>query len=75
MNNYGNLIIELKNIRDEIDDININATANNVERAFDLCDAVEHINLAKHHLYVAINKLVVLNCFEKKEEKGNEKTD
>ena len=65
MNNYGNLIIELKNIRDEIDDININATANNVERAFDLCDAVEHINLAKHHLYVAINKLIILNCFEK----------
>ncbi len=65
MNNYGNLIIELKNIRDEIDDININATANNTEQAFEMCDAVEHINLAKHHLYVAINKLVILNCFEK----------
>ena len=75
MSNKLDLINKLRDIRDELNDTDISATANNVERAFDLCDAVEHINLAKHHLYVAINKLIIIHCFEKKEEKGNEKTD
>lgn len=65
MSNKLDLINKLRDIRDELNDIDIDATANNMERAFDLCDAVEHINLAKHHLYVAINKLIILNCFEK----------
>ena len=68
MSNKLELINKLRDIRDELNDTDISATANNVERAFDLCDAVEHINLAKHHLYVAINKLIIIHCFEKKEE-------
>ena len=68
MSNKLDLINKLRDIRDELNDTDISATANNVERAFDLCDAVEHINLAKHHLYVAINKLIIIHCFEKKEE-------
>ena len=69
MSNKLDLINKLRDIRDELNDTDISATANNVERAFDLCDAVEHINLAKHHLYVAINKLIIIHCFEKKEDK------
>jgi len=69
MINKLDLINKLRDIRDELNDTDISATANNVERAFDLCDAVEHINLAKHHLYVAINKLIIIHCFEKKEDK------
>ena len=68
MSNKLDLINKLRDIRDELNDTDISATANNVERAFDLCDVVEHINLAKHHLYIAINKLIILNCFEKKGE-------
>lgn len=75
MCNKLDLINKLRDIRDELNDTDISATTNNVERAFDLCDAVEHINLAKHHLYVAINKLIIIHCFEKKEDKGNENTD
>lgn len=70
MNNYGNLIIKLKNIRDEIDDIDMDITADDKEKAFDMCDVTEHIALAWHHLHIAINKLVIINCFDKKEEKG-----
>ena len=75
MSNKLDLINKLRDIHDEISDLDMNITADNKERAFDLCDAVEHINLAKHHLYVAINKLIIIHCFEKKEDKGNENTD
>ena len=67
MSNKLDLINKLRDIRDELYDIDIDETANTVERAIDLCDAVEHINLAKHHLCVAINKLIILNCFEKED--------
>ena len=65
MSNKLDLINKLRDIRDELYDIDIDATANNVERALDLCDVVERINLATHHLCIAINKLIILNCFEK----------
>ena len=69
------IINKLRDIRDEISDIDMDITANDKEQAFDMCDVAEHMELALHHLHVAINKLIILNCFEKKEEKGNEKTD
>ena len=75
MSNKLDLINKLRDIRDEISDIDMDITANDKEQAFDMCDVAEHMELAVHHLHVAINKLIILNCFEKKEEKGNEKTD
>ena len=69
------IINKLRDIRDEISDIDMDITANDKEQAFDMCDVAEHMELALHHLHVAINKLIILNCFEKKEEKGNENTD
>ena len=73
MSNKLDLINKLRDIRDEISDIDMDITANDKEQAFDMCDVAEHMELALHHLHVAINKLIIINCFEK--EKGNEKTD
>lgn len=75
MSNKLDLINKLRDIRDEISDIDMDITANDKEQAFDMCDVAEHMELVLHHLHVAINKLIIIHCFEKKEEKGNEKTD
>ena len=75
MSNKLDLINKLRDIRDEINDIDMDITANDKEQAFDMCDVAEHIELVFHHLHVAINKLIIINCFEKKEEKDDEKTD
>ena len=73
MSNKLELINKLRDIHDEIGDLNMNITADNKEQAFDMCDVTEHIGLAWYHLHTALNKLIIINCFEKKEEKGNEK--
>lgn len=65
MSNKLDLINKLRDIRDEINDINMDITANDKEQAFDMCDVAEHMELAVHHLHVAINKLIIINCFEK----------
>ena len=65
MSNKLDLINKLRDIRNEIIDIDMDTTANDKEQAFDMCDVAEHMGLALHHLYVAINKLIILNCFEK----------
>lgn len=65
MSNKLDLINKLRDIRDEISDIDMDITANDKEQAFDMCDVAEHMELALHHLHVAINKLIILNCFEK----------
>lgn len=69
MSNKLDLINKLRDIRDEISDIDMDATANDKEQAFDMCDVAEHMELALHHLHVAINKLIILNCFEKGDKK------
>ena len=69
MSNKLDLINKLRDIRDEISDIDMDITANDKEKAFDMCDVTEHIALALHHLHVAINKLIILNCFEKGDKK------
>ena len=65
MFNKLDLINKLRDIRDEISDIDMDIPANDKEQAFDMCDVAEHTELAVHHLHVAINKLIILNCFEK----------
>ena len=65
MSNKLDLINKLRDIRDEISDIDMDITANDKEQAFDMCDVTEHMELALHHLHVAINKLIIINCFEK----------
>jgi len=69
MSNKLDLINKLRDIRDEISDIDMDTTANDKEQAFDMCDVAEHMELALHHLHVAINKLIILNCFEKGDKK------
>lgn len=69
MSNKLYLINKLRDIRDEISDIDMDITANDKEKAFDMCDVAEHMELAVHHLHVAINKLIIINCFEKKGDK------
>ena len=71
------LINKLRDIHDEISDMDMNITAemdmnitaDNKEQAFDMCDVAEHMELALHHLHVAINKLIIINCFEKGDKK------
>ena len=63
------IINKLRDIRDEISDIDMDITANDKEQAFDMCDVAEHMELALHHLHVAINKLIIINCFEKGDKK------
>ena len=47
------IINKLRDIRDEISDIDMDITANDKEQAFDMCDVAEHMELALHHLHVA----------------------
>ena len=75
MSNKLDLINKLRKIHDEISDMDMNITANDKEQAFDMCDVTEHIGLAWYHLHTALNKLIIINCFEKKEDNGNENTD
>lgn len=69
MSNKLDLINKLRDIRDEISDIDMDITANDKEQAFDMCDVAEHMELALHHLHVAINKLIIIHCFEKGDKK------
>lgn len=59
-------IVQLKNIKDELEKVSFSYSTGNYEKARDVCDIKEHIELAEYHLCFAINKLIVLQCFEKK---------
>ena len=59
-------IMQLKNIKDELEKVSFSYSTDNYEKAIDVCDIKEHIELAEYHLCFAINKLIVLQCFEKK---------
>ena len=68
----GDIIIQLKNIKDELNEVSPSAKADSLEKAMELCNALEHIELAKHHLLCAINKLIIYQCFERKDNGGGE---
>jgi hypothetical protein len=59
-------IVQLKNIKDELEKVSFSSSTDNYEKEIDVCDIKEHIELAEYHLCFAINKLIVLQCFEKK---------
>ena len=64
----NNIIMKLKDIRDELEQPFPLATADSYEKAMELNDIAEQIALAKYHLQYAINKLSIYQCFEEKEE-------
>ena len=59
-------IEQLKNIKDELENVSFSCNTVTYEKAIDVCDIKEHIELAEYHLCFAINKLIILQCFEKK---------
>ena len=59
-------IAQLKNIKDELEKVFISYSTDNYEKAMEVCDIKEHLDLAVYHLCFAMNKLIVLQCFEKK---------
>ena len=59
-------IEQLKNITADLEQVSLSIKVDSREKALEVCEISEHIQLARHHLYTAINKLRVYQCFEKK---------
>lgn len=59
-------IEQLKNIVADLEQVSLSIKVDSREKALEVCEISEHIQLARHHLYTAINKLRVYQCFEKK---------
>ncbi len=71
MNLYQKIarLIEIKGFLDEVEIPFIKKT---FEKSMGVCRALEHLELAKYHLKIAIDTLIAINCFEEKERKDNE---
>ena len=65
-------IAQLKKVKDDLEKICPSYKTGDFEKAMELVNAVEHIELAKYHLLFAINKLIVYQCFERKDDGGGE---
>ena len=59
-------IEQLKNITADLEQVSLSIKVDSMEKALEVCEISEHIQLARHHLYVAINRLNVFQCFDKK---------
>ena len=59
-------IEQLKNITADLEQVSLSIKVDSRENALEVCEISEHIQLARHHLYVAINRLNVFQCFDKK---------
>lgn len=59
-------IEQLKNITADLESVSLSIKVDSREKALEVCEISEHIQLARHHLYVAINRLNVFQCFDKK---------
>lgn len=59
-------IKQLKNITADLEQVSLSIKVDSREKALEVCEISEHIQLARHHLYVAINRLNVFQCFDKK---------
>ena len=59
-------IEQLKNITADLEQVSLSIKVDSREKALEVCDISEHIQLARHHLYVAINRLNVFQCFDMK---------
>jgi hypothetical protein len=66
------IIVQLKNIKDELEKVCPSAQADSLEKAMELCAVMEQLELAKYHLLFAINKLIIYRCFERKDDVGSE---
>ena len=57
----------LKNIAADLEQVSsLSIKVDSREEAVGVCEISEHIQLARYHLSVAINRLNVSQCFEKK---------
>ena len=60
-------IEQLKNILADLEQVSsLSIKVDSREKALEVCEISEHIQLARHHLHTAINKLRLYQCFEKK---------
>lgn len=59
-------IEQLKNIVADLEQVSLSFKVDSREKAVEVCKISEHIQLARHHLYVAINRLNVFQGFDKK---------
>lgn len=59
-------IEQLKNIVADLEQVSLSFKVDSREKAVEVCKISEHIQLARHHLYVAINRLKVFQGFDKK---------
>ena len=59
-------IEQLKNIVADLEQVSLSFKVDSREEALEVCEIAEHIQLARHHLHTAINKLRLYQCFEKK---------
>ena len=59
-------IEQLKNIAADLEQFSVSIKVDSREKALEVCEISEHIQLARHHLYVVINRLNVFQCFDKK---------
>ena len=59
-------IEQLKNITADLEQVSLSIKVDSREKALEVCEISEHIQLARHHLYTATNKLRVYQCFDKK---------
>ena len=59
-------IEQLKNIVNDLEKFSFSTKTDNREKALEVCEISEHIQLARHHLHTAINKMRIYQRFEKK---------
>jgi uncharacterized protein YgfB (UPF0149 family) len=60
-------IEQLKNILADLEQVSsLSIKVDSREKALEVCEISEHIQLAGHHLHTAINRMRVYQRFEKK---------
>jgi len=60
------VIVQLKNILDDLNEVSFSSNADSMKKAMELCEISEHIQHARFHLKAAINRMIVYQQFEKK---------
>ena len=67
MTDQEKAIMQLKDIRDELEKIDTSFKGNTFERAMQICETAEQLHLAIHYINNVINKMIVLQFFEEKQ--------
>ena len=59
------VIVQLKNILDDLNEVCFSSNADSMEKAMELCEISERIQHAKCNLKAAINRMIVYQRFDK----------